>query len=390
MSKKELIIQYVKENPPKKAERGYYQALADKVGCSWGYVRNVVQAITKTDEVIEREATPEEEVEVDRVKRTLTEKHKVTDRKYKALLQRTDELEREVEFINTLKENEEGLTIRPVKKGGESESTAVVILSDMHIEEKVDPDSINGLNTYNPDVSAERAEVLFQRVARLLEIFQKDTTITELVIACLGDTFSGTIHEELAEDNYLMPAHAAALAQSYLKGGIDFLLNNTKVKLTFIGMPGNHGRMTQKKRYGNSSGHSLERFMLVSLAQLYEGEERISFELPEGSYHYKTIYNYRIRFTHGDMIKGGYGVGGVAVPIRRAVMAMNQNSNANLTVLGHFHQLIDAGLFLVNGSMIGWNAYAAHYNFPFEEPKQTFFLVHKKRGRLGHSPIVFT
>ena len=198
MSKKELIIQYVKENPPKKAERGYYQALADKVGCSWGYVRNVVQAITKTDEVIEREATPEEEVEVDRVKRTLTEKHKVTDRKYKALLQRTDELEREVEFINTLKENEEGLTIRPVKKGGESESTAVVILSDMHIEEKVDPDSINGLNTYNPDVSAERAEVLFQRVARLLEIFQKDTTITELVIACLGDTFSGTIHEELA------------------------------------------------------------------------------------------------------------------------------------------------------------------------------------------------
>lgn len=49
----------------------------------------------------------------------------------------------------------------------------------------------------------------------------------------------------------------------------------------------------------------------------------------------------------------------------------------------------DAGNWLLNGSLIGYNAFAISIKAPYETPKQTFFLISKKRGKSGVFPILF-
>ena len=67
----------------------------------------------------------------------------------------------------------------------------------------------------------------------------------------------------------------------------------------------------------------------------------------------------------------------------------NQARKADLDIFGHFHQSIDGGKFLCNGSMIGYNAFALSIKAEYEPPQQTLFLVDKKRGRTCRWPILF-
>jgi hypothetical protein len=61
---------------------------------------------------------------------------------------------------------------------------------------------------------------------------------------------------------------------------------------------------------------------------------------------------------------------------------------ANLNVFGHFHQLVDGGSFICNGSLIGYNSFALSIKSAFEPPKQALFLMDKKRGRTCTWPIL--
>jgi hypothetical protein len=58
--------------------------------------------------------------------------------------------------------------------------------------------------------------------------------------------------------------------------------------------------------------------------------------------------------------------------------------------LGHFHQLEKSKKYAVNGSLIGWNPYAARIKADFERPQQTFILIDKEWGPTIHAPIRVT
>jgi len=71
-------------------------------------------------------------------------------------------------------------------------------------------------------------------------------------------------------------------------------------------------------------------------------------------------------------------VGGIYIPTNKAIAQWNKGVRADLDVFGHFHQFIDAGNFVANGSLIGYNAYALRIKADYEPPKQAFFLVNKR------------
>lgn len=54
-----------------------------------------------------------------------------------------------------------------------------------------------------------------------------------------------------------------------------------------------------------------------------------------------------------------------------------------------FHQLLDGGNFLVNGSMIGYNAFALSIKASAERPAQRFCLIDRDRGKTITAPILF-
>jgi len=113
-------------------------------------------------------------------------------------------LEEKDEYIDTLlwvKEEEYHKTAIQPNKDSKSEATAVVLASDWHLEEIVDPEVVNHINSYNPDIASERALNFFKNSLRLTDIMAKEINIQNLVMAFLGDMMSWYIHDELIEGN---------------------------------------------------------------------------------------------------------------------------------------------------------------------------------------------
>jgi hypothetical protein len=56
-------------------------------------------------------------------------------------------------------------------------------------------------------------------------------------------------------------------------------------------------------------------------------------------------------------------------------------------LLGHWHQLIQLQRLIVNGSLKGYDEYAASGNFGFEPPQQALWLTHSQRGITFSMPV---
>lgn len=257
----------------------------------------------------------------------------------------------------------------------------ILVASDWHVEEPVDPLTVNNLNRYDLEIADRRAKKFFQNGLRLVDLAGRDSNIKTMRFAALGDFFSGSIHDELMEINELRPGDAAGFAKDLLAAGLRYWLKESKYNIEVDFMDGNHGRMTKKRRHAGRMGNSLEAFMYASLAKEFAAEPRIRFNMCRGAQLYVRLFDdYVVRYIHGDDVNYQGGIGGITVPIRKAISEWNKAIPADLTIMGHFHQKLDGGDFIVNGSLIGYNAFALSIKASPEEPQQTFVLVHARNG----------
>lgn len=278
--------------------------------------------------------------------------------------------------------------ITPKQPRGTSEATPVIVASDWHTEEVVGPE-VGGLNTFSLEIARDRATRFWQSSLRLIRLLNQDVTITDVVIALLGDFITNQIHEaQNAETNELQPVHALLYAQDLIIGGINFLLENSDYRFTIVCHSGNHARTSKKTRFSAENGHSLEYLMYCHLATYYASEPRITFIASPGYHTYLPIYDQVVRFHHGHAIRYQGGVGGLYIPVGKAIAQWNKGRRADLDVFGHFHQLRDGGNFICNGSLIGHNAFAISIKADYEEPRQTLFLMDKRRGRTCTWPVL--
>jgi len=307
---------------------------------------------------------------------------------YQDALARVAELESHLRVLEALTQCSP-VVVRPHHGAGTSEATPVIVASDWHLEERVGKE-VGGLNTFNLDIARERVQTFWQASLRLAELLHKDVHIHTVVFALLGDYITNQIHgAESAESNELQPIHAIIEAQNLITGGIDFWLNNTSFSLVIVCKSGNHARTTQFTRFTSETGHSLEYLMFVSLQAYYRNEPRISFIIEPGIHSYLPIYDEVLRFHHGHAIRYAGGVGGITIPVNKAIAEWDKGRQATFDVFGHYHQYTIGSKFLCNGSLIGYNGYAMSIKAPYEPPKQALFLLDKKRGRTCHWPILF-
>lgn len=255
------------------------------------------------------------------------------------------------------------------------------VASDWHVEEPVEKSHVHGLNEYNLEVARKRAERFFSGFLRLADITARDSNVRTLYLAGLGDFFSGWIHDELMANTLLAPTDAANYCKDLLAGGIDFLLRESSYELVGDFLAGNHGRMTRQMHFGDPTGTSLETFMYHSLVDKFRGNPRVNLTVANQAMIYRRMFErFNMRLIHGYEVKYGGGVGGITIPVRKALAQWDRAVRADLTVLGHFHQLFDGGNFLANGSLIGYNNYAQAIKAEYEEAKQAFFLIHARGG----------
>lgn len=331
-----------------------------------------------------------DEVRLERKILKLEAEKKRAGAKYKAALGLLQDAERANDALLAFQSSVDTFKLSAKTPSGESEATAVLVASDWHVEERVVPATVNGRNRYDLDLARRRATQFFQNGLRLIQIQRQATVIKNLVLALLGDFITNDIHEELVEINQLPPMDAALMARELIASGIDFLLKEGGFDEIVIPChSGNHGRTTKKVQVSTERGHSLEYFMYASLAHHFRSEPRVKFLLADGYHSYLRVYNTTIRFHHGHMVRYQGGVGGIYIPVNKAIGQWNKIEWADLDVFGHFHQMKDGGNFISNGSLIGYNAYALSIKADYEPPKQAFFLIDRKRGRTIQGPVLF-
>ncbi len=75
-------------------------------------------------------------------------------------------------------------------------------------------------------------------------------------------------------------------------------------------------------------------------------------------------------------------------PVGKAVRRWDQDRRADITSMGHFHQLFDGRHIEINGSLIGYNPYAMRKQFHMERPQQLMTLLDSRYGKTVSAPIL--
>lgn len=305
------------------------------------------------------------------------------DAQLRILTKKVLDLEKENAIFASLENaTPQEIQVSPKAKTGVSESAAVMVWSDWHSEETVLPEQVSGKNEFNLKIFHERFWNLLRGNLAWFKINAAATTIKTIIIALLGDFITGSIHDDLMEGNQLQPAQAIHNVFSYLVKAIDYVLENTPTDVELI-IPchsGNHGRMTHEQRIATEAGNSLEYFMYLMLRDRFENNKRVKFIVQNGYHSYVSFFEGRFiaRFHHGHQINYQGGVGGITIPVNKAIAQWNKARHADLDVFGHFHTKFDGGNFISNGALIGYSAYAVSIKGTYEEPSQQQFLINRE------------
>ncbi len=263
--------------------------------------------------------------------------------------------------------------------------------SDWHWGETVFPSQINGVNEFNLSVAHKRAMRMVRKTITLLTKHLVNPKYPGIVFALGGDMLSGDIHEELSESNEI-PVMPALVDLYGVLVAIINILAQTFGRVFIPCVTGNHGRNTHKMRAKSRNYSNFDWMLYVFLQKHFEDDNRVTFHIPDGSDAHWRVYGHRYCMTHGDQFRGGDGMIGALGPIIRGDhKKRSRNGQIDLgydtLILGHWHQLIQLQRLIVNGSLKGYDEYAAANNFGYELPQQALWITHPKNGITHSMPI---
>ena len=258
-------------------------------------------------------------------------------------------------------------------------ATMVVLLSDWHVEERVDPATVGGINDYSLDVADARIAELGERLRVMLDHERRLADIRRVVVWLGGDFLSGHIHDDTAELAQLAPLAATRWAGERIRGFLDGVAGQADEVIVATNS-GNHGRSTEKLRIGTEMEHSFEQHLYLTMAGA-EKKDNIHWQVGTGYLNDVELDGFRVRFHHGHAVKYQGGIGGIHVPLNKSIAAWDSTRRADLTCLGHWHQFSwgRSGRYVSNGSVIGHSAYAVRIKATYEPPCQACVVIDHER-----------
>lgn len=293
------------------------------------------------------------------------------------------ELEREREASSNLKALANIGTKKLSRKrpaGKRPEATAVLVLSDWHVEEWVDPKTNVPGNEYTLEIADRRIKQLVQRASMLIEHEKHLTGIRRIVVAALGDYITGHIHDDLVEVTQLAPLAAKRWAGQRLNGVIGAMSEIAPVLVATSS--GNHGRSTKFPRMATENDHSFEQDMYITMAA-EERRPNVGWQIGNGYLNIVDLDGFLVRLHHGHAIRFGGGVGGLTIPANKAIANWNISRRVHLDVFGHWHTFSWLPYrFVANGSLIGHNAFADRIKAEFQPPSQSLIIIDHEHNRV--------
>lgn len=269
----------------------------------------------------------------------------------------------------------------------------VLLASDWHYGEVVQPDEVGGVNVFNSEIAAKRIKRMADTTVDLcFNHMGRARTVYPGIVLCLGgDMISGDIHEELFATNDRTPQQCINDLTDLIGAVIDTLAS----KFGRVHIPcvtGNHGRSSRKPRYKGRVYTSHEWNIYCNLIREYRRNDRITFDVPNQTDARFSVYGHRYLLTHGDNlgVKGGDGIIGALGPIMRGTIKI-RNAESQIgrdfdtVLMGHWHQYLTLPGLIVNNSLKGTDEYARlALRAPHSRPSQALWFTHPEHGVTAH------
>jgi hypothetical protein len=301
-------------------------------------------------------------------------------KKYAAALEHLSREQDAVANLTSLSGIREKKISRAKARSNKSEATAVLVLSDWHAEERVDPRTCRGLNEFDLSIAEKRIAQLVQRASMLIEHERSLTGIRRICVAALGDFITGHIHDDLIEMTQMAPLAAIRWVGERLNGVVGAMSEIAPVLVATA--TGNHGRTTHKPRIATENEHSYEQHMYLTL-QAQEKRPHVDWQVGAGYLNLVNLDGFMLRAHHGHALKFGGGIGGLTIPANKAIGNWNQAQKADLDIFGHWHTFSWLPYrFVANGSLIGHNAFADRIRAEFQPPSQSLIIVDHNHSRV--------
>lgn len=264
-------------------------------------------------------------------------------------------------------------------KSGKRIATPVFLVSDLHFGETVTRAESLGRNQYDLAEAAKRMAKCWDNMLWLRNDMVRTQSCDDTLLVLNGDIVSGDIHDELRETNdggLRSQCDAALIA---VLPGVRAMADATPGVLHVVCIGGNHGRLTRKQQIKNGTQHSVEHIGVYDplRRQLGDMKGKIAWHIPAAERHIMTVHGRRVSSQHGTMIRSAGGIGGTLVPMTRWVTRAN---DADLYLMGHFHEADAYGKIVKNGSLIGPSAYTAWLGVEDRGPEQVAFVLDADRG----------
>lgn len=270
-------------------------------------------------------------------------------------------------------------------------ATLALMLSDCHFDEVVRPEEVGGVNAYDRPIAERRLREWGTNAVKLARHYLAGMTYDGVVLMLGGDIFSGDIHDELKETNADSMIGSVLHWSEQVAAAVAMLADEFgKVHVPVV--VGNHGRTSRKPRAKLRARTNFDWLLGKMLERHFAADKRVTFQIPDGADCRFEVYGDGHLLTHGDQVSGGGGIGGIWPPImrmraRKAQHAMSTGQPFRTMWIGHWHQLIQTPSMVVNGSLKGWDEYAAVSNFPFEAPQQALAVITPEHGVTFQCPV---
>lgn len=277
---------------------------------------------------------------------------------------------------------------KPKKKGNIQES-AVLMLSDLHADEVVEPQEVDFLEEFNFPIAVKRGCHLVQEVAKWCNRSLSNFDFDELVILGLGDYTNGEIHRA---ENYFGDQITADLAIGEFIGHLVADLATHFPHVRFCNVTGNHGRRSQKIEFDKKADNNNHDTLIARIAEMYCRDiDNVSFKFPDSLSQIVSIKGFNFHLTHGHGKRQSSAVWNRAETFSQKTNSL-QKGRIDYFCQGHYHTTGDVRIsggasLLANGAFLATDPFSYQSLQECGIPSQTLFGVHHHNGVTWRLPI---
>lgn len=275
--------------------------------------------------------------------------------------------------------------------GPGSPQSALLLLSDTHVGQKIPADQTLGYGGYDFHTFLARLKYC-ERAVDSIATDHTTTKLDELVVCLGGDMIHGALNHGAEASQ-----HATLFEQFYGAGHAiaQFLRNlaHRFPKIRVYCTVGNHPRWQNQHKMPTDNRYSnLDHFLYAYIEALTREIETIHWHLDKQPFALFDVQGFKFHLSHGDHLKGGDKALGIPnhavgrmVSSTSQLFGKAQEASPHYFLVGHLHRSIvlphARGSFIVNGGFPGLDGYGLAGGFSPVDPTQTFFLVHPKFGK---------